>query len=118
MPPVLDLISGTADAHAPYGYASLRLTKEPGTAFGYSGGGFLVLQHLLESREGKPIAEIFAPFLAKGGHRRRPRPQLRPGVRRQARRGGVQGERRARRGRAADVPAAGGRRPRLARGAR
>eukprot|EP01047_Picozoa_sp_COSAG01_P024963 COSAG01_NODE_1560_length_9921_cov_30.121551_4_plen_99_part_00 len=41
-----------------YGYASLELTKQPGTRFGYSGGGFLVLQHLLELREGRPIAQI------------------------------------------------------------
>ena len=27
---------------------ALVVTKEPGTKFGYSGGGFLVLQHLLE----------------------------------------------------------------------
>ena len=34
MPAVVDLISGTADAPAPYGYASVELTKQPGTAFG------------------------------------------------------------------------------------
>ena len=67
MPPVLDLITGTAETPAPYGYASIELTKEPGTAFGYSGGGFLVLQHLLEVYEGKPIAELMAPFLQKAG---------------------------------------------------
>mmetsp|Transcript_18199 Transcript_18199/g.42349 ORF Transcript_18199/g.42349 Transcript_18199/m.42349 type:complete len:426 (-) Transcript_18199:42-1319(-) len=67
MPPVLDLISGTAESPAPYGYASLHLVKRPGTAFGYSGGGFLVLQHLLEEFEGKPIAEIMQPYLAEAG---------------------------------------------------
>ena len=46
-PPVLALISGTAEKPAPHRYASLELTKAPGSAFGYSGGGFLVLQHLL-----------------------------------------------------------------------
>jgi len=67
MPPVLDLISGTDEKPAPYGYANLHLTKQPGTKFGYSGGGFLVLQHLLELMEGKPIAQIMEPFLAASG---------------------------------------------------
>lgn len=62
-PPVLDLISGTEAKPAPYGYASLEMVKQPGTAFHYSGGGFLVMQHLLETREGKPIADIMAPWL-------------------------------------------------------
>ena len=67
-PPVLDLISGTAEKPAPHRYASLELTKAPGSAFGYSGGGFLVLQHLLECREGKPVAELLdADLRARGG---------------------------------------------------
>ena len=67
MPPMLDLISGSAAAPAPYGYACIDLVKEPGTQFGYSGGGFLLLQHLLELREGRPIASLMAPFLRAGG---------------------------------------------------
>ena len=39
MPPVLDLISGTTASPAPYGYASLEMTKPPGETFNYSGGG-------------------------------------------------------------------------------
>ena len=67
-PPVLALISGTAEKPAPHRYASLELTKAPGSAFGYSGGGFLVLQHLLECREGKPVAELLdADLRARGG---------------------------------------------------
>jgi len=66
-PPVLKLISGTDEAPAPYGYASIDLTREPGTQFSYSGGGFLVLQHLLEMREGRPIAEIFATHFQAAG---------------------------------------------------
>merc|ERR1719487_1190864 len=62
MPAVSALISGTDEKPAPYGYANLHLTKQPGTKFNYSGGGFLVLQHLLELMEGKPIAEIMQPF--------------------------------------------------------
>lgn len=67
MPPVQELISGTTEKPAPYGYASIQLTKQPGTKFNYSGGGFLVLQHLLEVLEGKPIADIMQPFLAASG---------------------------------------------------
>ena len=66
-PPVLDLISGTDAAPAPYGYAPLAMTKQPGTTFGYSGGGFLVLQHLLELRESKPIADIMDEWLEAAG---------------------------------------------------
>lgn len=66
-PSVLSLISGSEEAPAPYGYASLDLRRQPGTKFAYSGGGFLILQHILESREGKPIAEIMEPFLAGCG---------------------------------------------------
>eukprot|EP00931_Biecheleriopsis_adriatica_P089476 TRINITY_DN63597_c0_g1_i1.p1 TRINITY_DN63597_c0_g1~~TRINITY_DN63597_c0_g1_i1.p1 ORF type:complete len:437 (+),score=63.18 TRINITY_DN63597_c0_g1_i1:87-1397(+) len=67
MPAVCELISGSDAKPAPYGYASLELTKEPGTQFGYSGGGFLVLQHLLELREGRPIANLMASFLRTSG---------------------------------------------------
>ena len=63
-PPVLALLSGSEEAPAPYGYASLAMTKAPGTRFGYSGGGFLVLQHLIECREGRPAAEVSSARLA------------------------------------------------------
>ena len=67
MPSMVALMSGSAEALAPYGYACLDLTKEPGTKFGYSGGGFMVLQHLLEAKEGRPIAELMDTFLAAAG---------------------------------------------------
>jgi len=67
MPPVEALLSGSEESPAPYGYACLDLVKAPGSAFGYSGGGFMVLQHLLEVRESKPIAAIMEPFLAASG---------------------------------------------------
>eukprot|EP00966_Prymnesium_polylepis_P301660 6969709-Prymnesium_polylepis.1 len=66
-PPIVALISGSAEAPAPYGYASIDLMRAPGTSFSYSGGGFLVLQHLLELREGKPIAELLTPHLDAAG---------------------------------------------------
>ena len=65
MPPVLNLIQGKHEKDL--GYEEIRVHKEPGTKFGYSGGGFLVLQHLLESWEKKGIAEIMKPFLEKLG---------------------------------------------------
>jgi len=66
-PPVLSLISGSAAKPAPYGYASLEVTKQPGSAFHYSGGGFLVLQHLLETREGTPIGHLLDTDLTQNG---------------------------------------------------
>ena len=62
-PAMTDLLSGNNS----YGYESLLVSKEPGSAFGYSGGGFLVLQYLLELRERKPIGEILLPFLESVG---------------------------------------------------
>lgn len=66
-PPVLSLISGSADAPAPYGYAPLEVNKQPGTVFGYSGGGFLVLQHLLEEREARPVSALLGEHLRACG---------------------------------------------------
>jgi allantoicase/malate synthase/2-oxo-4-hydroxy-4-carboxy--5-ureidoimidazoline (OHCU) decarboxylase len=40
---------------------------EPGTKFRYSGGGFLVLEHLLESLEKKSIQELTSAFFDKMG---------------------------------------------------
>ena len=62
-PPVLELLSGTDEAPAPYDYASLAVMKQPGSRFGYSGGGFLILQHLLECREAQPASELMNSFL-------------------------------------------------------
>mgnify|MGYP003312549877 CR=1 FL=1 len=55
---------GSDAAPAPHGYASLDVDRAPGTRFAYSGGGFLVLQHLLEAASGAPAAE---PHTAGGG---------------------------------------------------
>ena len=71
IPPVLALVAGGPRARE-HGYPAegLRVEKEPGTRFGYSGGGFLVLQHLLETLEGgAPIAEVTRPFLDACGMR-------------------------------------------------
>ncbi|MDB9786862.1 serine hydrolase [Bacteriovoracaceae bacterium] len=44
-------------------YFPLTVDKEPGTIFGYSGGGFLVLQHLLEAFSEKDIETISKELL-------------------------------------------------------
>lgn len=41
----------------------IRVICEPGTEFHYSGGGFIVLEHLIESLEEKPLHEITQGFL-------------------------------------------------------
>lgn len=51
-PSVTDFLNGG------HGYEPLQIIAEPGKEFHYSGGGFLVLEHLLESLSGKPIAEL------------------------------------------------------------
>ncbi len=42
---------------------SVGVINEPGTIFQYSGGGYLVLEHLLESLEKKTIQALVKPFL-------------------------------------------------------
>jgi malate synthase len=45
-----------------FGYEAIKVINSPGSKFSYSGGGFIVLEHLLESLEGRSIAEDFANF--------------------------------------------------------
>jgi malate synthase len=59
MPPILDFLRG----NALYGYEPVSVINPPGTVFKYSGGGFLVLEHLIEELEGQAIAAITRPFL-------------------------------------------------------
>ncbi len=76
VPTCLDILEGRAEFA---GYKKLVVEKEPGVAFGYryklslsfhlphyhvpSGGGFIVLQHLMETMEGKTAEEVCRPFL-------------------------------------------------------
>lgn len=60
-PPIIELLNGTHSAN--YGYKALYLERMPGEKFSYSGGGFLVLQLILELMEGRPIESIMRPFL-------------------------------------------------------
>ncbi len=46
-----------------HGYPPIAIANPPGTKFQYSGGGFLVLEHLLEALEKKPIQKITENFL-------------------------------------------------------
>jgi len=64
MPSAVDMLSGAAVEH---GYAALLVERAPGVHFKYSGGGFIVLQHVLELVYGTPVDEALLPFLAKCG---------------------------------------------------
>lgn len=46
------------DGKNPYGYAPVEVISAPGTTFKYSGGGYLVLETLLELLEGRTIVEL------------------------------------------------------------
>lgn len=63
LPPVRRLLDG----FEPLGYGPVGAVIEPGSAFRYSGGGFMVLQHLLESMGGAPVHELMAEFLRRLG---------------------------------------------------
>jgi len=65
MPTALDLLEGRHEKE--HGYAALFVEKAPGSKFHYSGGGYLVLQLLLEAMEKKPIYQVMASFLAAAG---------------------------------------------------
>jgi allantoicase/CubicO group peptidase (beta-lactamase class C family) len=55
------------EGHEKYGYPPVRVINPPGEVFAYSGGGFLVLEHLLEVLEGTGLGELTAKFLIKLG---------------------------------------------------
>ncbi len=63
MPKTLDLLLKPQE----FGYEPLVLASEPGQTFRYSGGGFLVLEHILELLEGQSIQDIAAKFLQELG---------------------------------------------------
>ena len=63
MPRSGELIQG----HSRYKYDPVMAISDPGKSFQYSGGGFLVLEHLLEELEGKPVAELLQPFFDQLG---------------------------------------------------
>lgn len=59
MPPISDFLKGNAE----YGYEPVKVVVNPGEKFSYSGGGFLVLERLIEKLEGKSVFELTRPFL-------------------------------------------------------
>lgn len=59
MPAIAEFLSG----HTDYGYEPVKVVNPPGEKFQYSGGGFIVLEHLIEALEGKFIRELTKPFL-------------------------------------------------------
>lgn len=61
MPPVTDFLSGNVT----YGYEAVKVVNPPGEKFQYSGGGFLVLEHLIEALAGQPVRELTKSFLAE-----------------------------------------------------
>jgi allantoicase/malate synthase len=66
MPPIEDLIQGTPAAMAA-GYPGVQVVNVSGTRFQYSGGGFLVLEHLVELLTRKPAPEATRDFLEQLG---------------------------------------------------
>ncbi len=63
MPNVRNFLEGNADYH----YAPIGVLNSPGEKFQYSGGGFLVLEHLIEALEEKSIYDLTRPFLDQLG---------------------------------------------------
>lgn len=60
VPSPLELLNGSAEDR---GYEYLRLERPAGTQFSYSGGGFVVMQYLLELIEGRPLEQFTKAFL-------------------------------------------------------
>jgi len=61
LPTVLQILDG----QPPSGTAPVRITGLPGLAPRYSGGGYLILQQLLEDVSGKPMPELVAELVLR-----------------------------------------------------
>ncbi len=69
MPSLVDIMKGLkTDLGGEY--RRLVVERKPDTSFAYSGGSFILLQHILELLEKKPINQIVAPFLRALGMQR------------------------------------------------
>lgn len=64
LPPILELISGQHQAET--GYPNIYVEREPGISFAYSGGGFMVLEHLLMSMSGHDSVEALTRSFLNG----------------------------------------------------
>lgn len=60
MPKISEFIQGNTE----YGYEPVKIINPPGEKFQYSGGGFLILEHLLEKHSGKNIRELTKDFIS------------------------------------------------------
>jgi CubicO group peptidase (beta-lactamase class C family) len=61
VPTILQVLDGTAPANN----APIRVDKKPGSGFRYSGGGYTILQLLIEDVTGLPLAELARDLLFK-----------------------------------------------------
>ncbi len=59
MPPIRDFLIGNNE----YKYDPIKVINSPGSVFKYSGAGFLVLEHLIESLEEGSIYDLTREFL-------------------------------------------------------
>lgn len=59
-PSPVELLDGRG---AKYRYQPLFLERAPGSSFSYSGGGFVVLQHLIELMEQAPVEQVTRRYL-------------------------------------------------------
>ena len=76
MPKVEDFLTGNSE----YDYPPIKVINPPGTVFQYSGGGYLVLEHLIEAMERKTIFELTRHFLDQLGMNQFSFEQQTPGV--------------------------------------
>jgi CubicO group peptidase (beta-lactamase class C family) len=65
IPSPKELLDGTQEKKHKYSY--LYLERAPGQSFSYSGGGFVVLQYLIEEIEGTTIDNVTRSFLDRVG---------------------------------------------------
>jgi malate synthase len=61
MPKISEFLTGNKD----FSYPPIEVINTPGEVFQYSGGGFIVLEHLIENLENKSIFELSKNFLNK-----------------------------------------------------
>ncbi|MES2526396.1 MAG: serine hydrolase [Bdellovibrionota bacterium] len=56
-------ISAFLSGNTEYGYEPIKVVNPPGTKFQYSGGGFIVLEHLLEAHSGQSAKTLTRKYL-------------------------------------------------------
>jgi CubicO group peptidase (beta-lactamase class C family) len=76
VPTILQVLDGSPPANSP----PIRVDREPGSGYRYSGGGYTVLQLLIEEITGRPLAEladelVFEPLQMTSSTLRKPLPE-------------------------------------------